>query len=214
MDKNSRLILVVDRGDLFQNDYFEGFRGESEINYESRILDRFSYIKRGIAENDPNHKQPIGYAMVINPTTKQVFAYRRAASDAKYQEKRLQGKWSWGVGGHIERSDSKSPNPIKESLVRELGEEVEINGSLELKVLGYINDEADEVGKVHFGILYIAETNSTIINLKDQEADIGEYKTIDELEKICSSDEFIVEGWSKISLGPLKDYLNNKNFGK
>jgi predicted NUDIX family phosphoesterase len=207
--KSEKLIMVVEREILLGNDSFQGFRPQNQTDYESRILDNFKYMKRGLAEENPTHKQPIGYAMIVNPSLKQIFTYQRSAKDSNYAEKRLQGKWSWGVGGHIEKFDIENGNPLHASMLRELEEEVSINGSINLRVIGYINDDYNYVGKVHFGVLYVVETDSRIVTPKDSEIDNGKLRTIDELEKICSSSDFAVEEWSRISLEPLKQYFSD-----
>ena len=207
MNKGDKMIMVVKRDHLFQDDCFEGFKGYEEIDYSSRILKNFEYKKRKLAEKDSLYKQPIGYCLIVNPELKQAFAYQRSSEDSKYFEKRLQGKWSWGLGGHIGQSDAKEGNPIHSSMLRELKEEVEVEMKRKPKVLGYINDDRDEVGKVHFGILYLIETNSKIVKPKDLEINRGELMPIEKLERICSSPDFIVEEWSKMSLDPLKSYL-------
>ena len=57
--------------------------------------------------------------------------------------------------------------------------------------------------------MYIVETNSAAVKPKDAEIDNGKLRTIEELEEICSSPEFTVEEWSRISLKPLKQYLQS-----
>jgi len=200
-------IMVVERRILLEDSPFEGFRPQNEVDYESKILKHFKYMERSLAEKDPNYKQPISYAMIVNPKLKQIFAYQRSTEDSNYAEKRLQGKWSWGVGGHIEKFDTKNGNPLRTSMLRELDEEVYINGCIKPKLLGYINDDSNDVGKVHFGVLYIIETDAKSIRPKDSEIDNGKLRPISELEKICTSPQFSVEEWSRISLEPLKQYL-------
>lgn len=202
-----RLIMVVDRKTLFGNDHFEGFRPFNEIDYEAKILTNFKYMEEDSADKDPTYKQPIRYVMIVNPTLKKVFAYQRSKQD---HETRLRGKWSWGIGGHVEKLDIKSKNPIHTSMLRELKEEAGINSSINPKVLGYINLEFD-VHAVHFGILYIIETDSKVIKSEDPEITNGRFRTIEELNKICSSPKFIVEEWSRISLEQLKSYLLKTN---
>ena len=202
---NDKEIMVVPKRDLFDNNYFEGFMKKNSVDYEGRILSNFVYMQRSLAENSPEYKQPVGYALIINPKTKKIFVYQRA-KDKDYNEKRLQGNWSWGLGGHIEKMDD-AKNPIHSSMLRELEEEVYIDGDINLKVLGYINDDSNSVGKVHFGVLYLIETNSDVTP-KDAEIASGRFMDINELEKICSSNQ-AVDGWSKISFGPLKEYLDN-----
>ena len=115
-----QLTMVVPREVLLGRDYFEGFRGGGEVDYESRILNNYKYQLRDQAEEDPHWKQPIAYALIVNPRLRLVFAYRRSKSEDQYPEKRLQGKWSWGVGGHIDKADLEQGNPIQASLAREI----------------------------------------------------------------------------------------------
>ncbi|MDP4012146.1 MAG: NUDIX domain-containing protein [Candidatus Nanoarchaeia archaeon] len=211
MDKMDKQIMVIERMLLFNNDEFQGFKSHHKVNYESRILSNLKYIRRGDAEEDPSHKQPIGYALVVNPSTKKVFAYQRASKDKHYTEKRLQGKWSWGVGGHIDLQDSSNGNPIKISLLRELKEELEMPSNINVKTLGYVNDDSDKVGEVHFGILYLIEVQTDDIKPKAKEMSQGKMISLSELEEICNNPECNVEGWSKIAIEPLKEYFNSKN---
>ncbi len=209
MGKDDSLIMIVRKQDLFQGNLFQGFSAHHVQDYESRILQNYGFMTRKFAEDDPNYKQPIAYSMIVNPNTEQVFAFQRSQQYKNYPEKRLQGKWSWGVGGHIEKTDSKNANPIKDSMSREINEEVKIYGKFDPFVLGYINDDSNKVGEVHFGILYLIETDARKIQPKDPEIAEGRLRTIDELEKICASEEFKVESWSRIALNPLRHYLKN-----
>lgn len=210
-----QLIMVVGRESLFgesNKHYFQGFKQHKEVDYEKIILENFGWMQRRLVEDNPNFKQPIAYTLIVNPSLKKVFAYQRAEEDKHYGEKRLQGKWSLGVGGHIEMKDilGKSENPIKASLERELGkEEVEfVDGEIfNLDVFGYINNDLDDVGKVHFGILYLAETGATVVKPRDPEIRHGELLSLSELEKIRVSQECKVEGWSEIAFEPLEAYL-------
>ncbi len=212
--KSEQIIMVVDKQILFQNNYFEGFLSQDKamqdkVNFESRILNNYSYMKRGLAEVDPNHKQPVGYGIIVNLKLKKVFVYQRSKKDINCNEKRLQGKFSIGVGGHIEKFDTEKGNPLHTSMLRELNEEVHLEGDVKLKVLGYINEDLDDVGKVHFGILYLIETTSFFVNPKDPEIDNGKLMTIEEFEKICTLPNSSVEKWSTIALLPLKEYIEN-----
>lgn len=209
MDKDNQIIMTVRRDVLFyfDRDYFKGYCGKS-VDFESRILSNTEWMRRGDAEVDPSHKQPIGYCLVINPDLKKVFAYKRESKDQNYHEKRLQGKWSWGVGGHIEQKDLKG-NPLRESMRRELEEEIEMDGKIyAILPFGYINDDSDDVGKVHFGIVYAALTDSKAVKpSQDHENEKGELINLNQLEEILSSPENIVETWSKIAMPSLIKYL-------
>jgi len=205
---DDQTILVVEKDLLFGNgnDYFQGFRKAGQVDYERRILEGRRWMWRGIAEENQHFKQPIPYAMIVNPFEQKVFAFKRAKK-GKYDEKRLQDKWSWGVGGHVEPSD-QAENPLEAGFLREIGEEVEIVGTIIGKsVVGYINDDLDDVGKVHFGLLYVVETNGILITPKDPEIAEGRLMDVSELSQMCEAADIIVENWSRIALNPLEAYL-------
>lgn len=210
MDKLDKQIIVVPKDRLFGNEFFEGFKSHEEIDYEARILSNLKSMRRGDAEEDPSHKQPIGYGLIVNPKNKTVFAYQRSSKDEDYIEKKLQGKWSWGVGGHVEPLDG-TENPIRKNILRELNEEVKINGNIlgEPKVLGYIYHDHG-VHQVHFGILYVLELEGDAIP-KDPEIAQGKMVSLQELENICDSEDCDVEEWSRTALLPLRAYFNSVN---
>lgn len=131
--KKKKEIMVVKRKVLFgkgDEDCFEGFRPNGGVNYLDRILKKFDFFERDLAENDFSYKQPVGYAAIVNKNSGKIFVYQRARRDEHYQEKRLQGRWSWGLGGHIERQDVKKASPIMISVLRELQEEVKLEGQI------------------------------------------------------------------------------------
>jgi len=200
--------MVVKRDTLFAKEYFEGFKPAFGTDFENIIRGNFSYLERGIAEEDSNYKQPISYCMIVNPVLQKTFLYQRSLKDHKYFEKRLQGRWSWGLGGHIEKVDaSEGRNPLHASLLRELDEEVQLEIKGEPQLLGFINYDNDKVGEVHFGILYLLETDSNKVIIKDPEIGQGKLATLQEIETVSLSPEHIVEDWSKISLPSLRSYL-------
>jgi predicted NUDIX family phosphoesterase len=198
MKKEEELIMVIKKGKLFQKDYFEGFSLSNEVDFKSRILEGFEYLKRKDVENNEDYKQPISYVVLINEN-KSVFVYQRAEKDKDYTEKRLQGKWSIGIGGHIDKEDEIAKDPIKSSVLREIEEEVTAEIK-DLKLFGYINDDSNSVGKVHFGLLYIAKVFGDV-NPKDSEIRTSEMMEIEYLKNIE------MEVWSKVSLKALGELL-------
>ena len=205
-EKYNELIMAVKRDDLFDGDDFQGFKKAKNKDFQGIILDNYEYVKRGEAEEDESLKQPIGYSVLVDENGR-VFAYQRAKKDDAYTEKRLQGKWSWGVGGHVDKVDDKSKNPIKASMMRELEEEVVINGDLkEMLVLGYINDDSDSVGRVHFGVLYMVKIDGGVES-GDGEITNEDFRTVSQLKEIVDDGDNEVEEWSKIALELLEEIL-------
>jgi predicted NUDIX family phosphoesterase len=203
MDRDERPIMVVERRILLGDGAFQGFLPADRLDYEARIRANARYLPRGRAEGDPAFKQPIAYAVVANPATGGVFAYQRSSAAADYDEGRLRGRWSWGVGGHIEAADGRGDRPIRASLEREIREEVAIEGDLAFTVLGYINDDLTPVGAVHFGILYLAETDAATALPRSPEIARGGFRPVEELAAIVDDPACTVESWSAIALPPL-----------
>ena len=196
-------IMVVDREVLLGERYFREFSPASEYDYESIILGNYRFANRREAEEDPFLKQPVGYCVVVNPKRGTILTYRRAEEEASYEEGRLRGRWSVGIGGHVEPPDSDEPNPIEASMMREIREELEWNGRLELQLLGYINDDVDMVGKVHFGLLYLLQTRASIIKPRSKEIAEAGMVAMAELGEMMREGSRVFEGWSRIAYDPV-----------
>ncbi len=208
MGKDDMIIMALPVETLFSlSPLFEGFQAHHVFDYESHILQNGMYKRRGDLENDPTHKHPIPYVLIVNPPKAFIYAYQRSSEKKDAHESRLHGKWSWGVGGHVEKEDGVHRNPLRLCLEREVKEEIEIKGNVHsVKILGYINN-SDSVGLVHFGILYLLETDAEEVNPRDKEMKQGKLVSFSELEQICHSSDCTVEAWSQIALEPLKKYF-------
>jgi len=119
-----------------------------------KIIQNGLFRKRSEMEEDPSFKQIIPYAIISNKGS--YFIFKRTSGQT---EKRLHNKFSLGVGGHMNPGnpkDSKEQYLLNE-LKRELFEEVKLlNGCLieDIEFVGFINDDAIPVGRVHIGLLY------------------------------------------------------------
>ncbi|MDO4814543.1 MAG: DNA mismatch repair protein MutT [Gemella sp.] len=159
MSKFDEQILVVDREILFNNEKnnFNGFISHDDKRF-SEIVSIFSNVevkRRGDMEENPEYKQLIGYAIVKDRSTNDVLVYTRLTGGG---ESRLHGKASVGVGGHMNMVEDKTIDEvIKINISRELEEEIGVSFEEnldELVCLGLINDDTNEVGKVHIGLVY------------------------------------------------------------
>lgn len=87
--------------------------------------------------------------------------YRR---EKRVKEGRLAGLKSIGIGGHIDREDAEASATFEEiykkALWRELSEEIHGITIKDLEFpqfIGWINDESNPVGQVHFGAVHVLE---------------------------------------------------------
>ncbi len=201
----AKKALVVSRNVLFEEGYFQGFIDTSQRNFVPIILQNSSYMEReDKLEQDESVQQIIPYVWIVNPVTKKVFIYKRTTTK-DYKEERLKGKLSGGIGGHIDETDSG--HPIIDAMMRELREEVSMDVYPTPRVVGYINDDTDSVGRVHFGVVAIAETTREV-KKGDDEMSEGRFYSIGELEELFQNPQgFIVENWTKFSWPFVKQYL-------
>ena len=180
----------------------------SEADFESIILESYEYMIRWDAEVNFEYKQPIPYAIVLNENN-QIFVYKRGWAGSNAGESRLHEKIAIWVGGHIEREDEDSENILKDSLIREIEEELNIapENILETFPIGYINSEEDEVSKVHLGIAYIAKVKNSQFELLDGELDNWEFVSYETLMQMCKSGDYDVEAWTQLIAPEVQKYI-------
>ena len=205
--------LVVERNILFKDKYFQGFLSVDEYDFLSLILEYFEYHLRGDElENNNLLQQIIPYVWIVNPIERKVFAYRRASGKQNYREIRLMNKVSCGVGGHIDREDLvKVEDVIIRAMMRELQEEVVMSNYPKPKIVGYLNDDSDGVGKVHFGVVALVEVHEDVKKGDDEMVE-GKFYSIDGLERLFSDSNVEVESWTRISWPFVKGYLKSLNY--
>jgi predicted NUDIX family phosphoesterase len=213
MGKMDAQIVCINRKDLFNNDQFNGFMPADKAAFEARIVAAAHAQRRGDVEEDASVKQLIGYAVLVHRETNTVFAFQRSADPAKYSEKRLHGKWCWGVGGHTEATED-GIEAVEAALRRELKEEVGVASGYSLSLLGFINDDNDAVGSVHFGLLYAVEMESPAIGAGDGEIAHGSFVPIDRLGDIVKAPDANVESWSRIAIVPLERLMGKRASGR
>lgn len=136
------------------------------------------FEKRALLEQDYSYKQLIAYALVFNDKGK-VLTYQRCGS-----EKRLNGIWSAGIGGHVTDEDRQiTPyNTLLQGLKREFSEEIGLelqDGDVEL--LGMINEEETEVGHCHTGVVFRVNVASEQMRF-DTEIGLPQWKNLEELD--------------------------------
>lgn len=201
MSKGKREVLVIETKVLFQLiNYFQGFSIRNP-DLLGILENNSTWLDKEEAEKNPKFKQLVGYCAIINQDGK-IFVYRRATKNEDYSEKRLQGKLSIGIGGHIEHCDSNGhKGMIASSILREIKEEVFIDGEIkEVELLGIINDDTNPVGQVHFGLFMAVRTNTSQVSPKDPEIAWGNLKSLKAIKILFKVEQNDVENWSLIGL--------------
>jgi len=214
-------ILSISIESIFDNgrNYFNGFLTNYFFSldpfHEATIRNKLLHEKLA-AERDCSRKQIIPYIIVRNEHG-QVLTYRRKNGVG---DPRLQEKYSIGVGGHIEEDDVEFSleETILKCTLREVREELGIPDGMKdseisdlLCIEGYVNDDSNEVGRMHFGIVILFNITNEIaelINIPAEEAlELAGFKGTKELEDLLQ-DGANFEDWSKIIIPALNRIHN------
>lgn len=187
MNKMDEIILAAPRSDVFQNEMltFQGVNSEDEriVNIMAQIEAHFFEIRRGDAEEDPRFKQPIPYVVIRRDD--EVFVYERLTGGG---ESRLHNKLSLGFGGHMNPMEGAASfsEVLKQNTDRELAEELYIReeDKQNIVTLGLINDDENDVGKVHIGILSALQLASAAqVEVKEKDQIAGRWMKLSELKE-------------------------------
>lgn len=153
------------------------------------------FLPRPEAEADPTYKQIISYVIIRRGN--EVFSTRRLN---KGGESRLHGLISLGIGGHINPID-ECDDILEHGMRRELEEEVALSAEpLSLTPLGFINDDGNDVGRVHLGMLSVMDVPlHCTVTVRETEKLVGSWLSITSLSSLASE----METWSQIACAAL-----------
>jgi predicted NUDIX family phosphoesterase len=171
------------------------------------ILANESFRPRAQCEEDPSYKQIIPY--VICRHSNRFLVMQRTS---RQTEKRLHGKISIGIGGHINDLETRgsAQNIIHAGLERELEEEIHLHGRrLSLDLAGIISDDSTPVGQVHMGLVFLLETDSPEFTVNEPDLMTAEWATLEELR--ARHDR--METWSQIVLDEVLDQVGRRVLG-
>lgn len=196
-------ILVVPRSAFDRLGSFEGLCFEPD-RYMTAFLDpaRNLFLPRGAAEQDPTHKQLIPYLVLHHGD--RVLCYTRGKSGG---EARLHAKMSIGIGGHINDGDTHAEHfdeaAYFRAVERELHEELEIRGGYGQRIAALLNDDSNDVGRVHLGVVHLIEVESP--EIQPREDAIRDLAFLSAAELTPRHDH--LESWSQICARNLERLL-------
>jgi len=168
-------------------------------------------------ETDPSMQQIIMYGFVQRNDGR--FLLYQRGEEGKYDESRVAGKVSVGIGGHMEPIDFT----LITSFYRELDEEAEIlvdgeplntrdrDGKLNIPLIkkyirvspiGLIKDGRDKVGMMHIGVVckIVPKAENVTIGMKTESGESVSYIYIDTetYRKMQQTGQINPEGWTDI----------------
>jgi predicted NUDIX family phosphoesterase len=193
-------VLVIKRSLFDELGSFQGLNFEPR-KYLEAILSRGNnfFLRRALAEKDPTHKQIIPYVLLAHGD--KVLFYVRGK---KAGEQRLVAKGSIGIGGHMNETDESlfalDEAAYRAGVEREVGEEILIQPKFEDQIVALLNDDSNEVGQVHLGIVHVFRLAEP--KVKKNESMITELAFLSREELAARRDS--LETWSQICLDSLE----------
>lgn len=205
-------ILVVRRAHLF-SELSPAWHGLKEVNFDHYmhiINHKKEFHPRSLMEIDPAYKQIIPYLIFVHDNHYFLMQRKSTAS-----ENRLADKLTLGIGGHIRQEDLSFEALAKEDkqedslfawAKREFHEEVRYEGNLMVKPLGILNDDSNDVGKVHIGFVFLLEGDQSQITVKS-ELKSGTLVPLAE----CIAQRESMESWSQFVVDFLQKKITKDN---
>ena len=181
-------VLVVPTASLGDITARDGLITGREQEVMSLIAAESLFLPRSIAEESPEYRQIIPYVAIVRGD--EVFATRRLNQGG---ERRLHGKVSLGVGGHINEIDRADGSWLMNGLLRELAEEVSVADFGRLTLRGLINNSSNAVGNVHLGFFFTLTTGGAVA-VRETEKLSGSFLPMAELSDHTEN----METWSQI----------------
>ncbi len=196
-------VLVIERKVLEQVGMFQGLTFDVE-----RYLREFfvqgvpRFMPRSQVEENPAYKQLIPYVLMSYQDKYLSYVRGRRAG-----ETRLVGNRSIGIGGHINPADDM---PLFDTdfyetyltaVKREVAEEVSVETSHTDSIVALLNDESNEVGSVHLGIVHHWVLNAPNVSKREQMITQMAFMTPAELQEVRDT----LETWSGLCLTRLAE---------
>jgi len=196
-------VLVVPTEVFHRLGHFQGFTRDVDRYLDDLFSpEHVSYRPRHEVEEDPGFKQLIPYVIFRHRDEngrQTVFQYTRGTGQG---EGRLHRKRSVGIGGHISAIDAGSDangNPYEEGMRRELEEEVIVETSYTAHLVGLINDDQTEVGRVHLGVVHRFDVEDPAVRPREDEIIKSGFRPVEEILADLSG----FETWSVICMEAL-----------
>ena len=192
-------VLVVERKVLEQVGMFQGLTLDVE-RYLSRLFAPgiLSFMPRPQAEADPAYKQLIPYVIMSN--NGRYLSYVRGK---RAGETRLLGLRSIGIGGHINPVDNEVPlfdTDFRQmygiAVEREVAEEVSVEANHTDQIVALLNDDSNEVGSVHLGVVHYWILDAPKVSRREQMITQMAFMSPAELRELRDT----METWSQLCL--------------
>jgi predicted NUDIX family phosphoesterase len=184
-------VLVLPRADVPGGCDFRGIRLANEATLDAlrtAAAVHGRYLERAVAEEDPDHKQLIPYVVVRDGD--KVFLMERTDAGG---DRRLHGKASIGVGGHLNPVDD-GEDALMAGLRREWTEELVAGWTPDFRLVGMLNDDTNPVGAVHLGVVFEVDAAGRPIEVRERDKLMGGFATAETVRAAWDR----LETWSQL----------------
>jgi predicted NUDIX family phosphoesterase len=178
-------VLVVPRGSVVPGRGWRGIRPADLTQVLATVAREGRFAPRAAMELDPAFKQIIPY-LVLRDGERYFLMHRsRAGGDARLYEKA-----SIGVGGHLEPGD----RDLAGGLAREWREELVADFDPEPRFIGLLNDDRTGVGRVHLGVVFVADARGRPVAVRETDKLSGAFAAPAEVRAVGDR----LETWSQL----------------
>jgi predicted NUDIX family phosphoesterase len=191
-DPPAELVYVVPRSAVIPGTGWHGVRTEGISTVLAAIERAGRFEPRPAMEADPGFKQIIPYLVLRDDRRYFLMRRSRAGADA-----RLHDRWSIGVGGHLNPGD----RDLAGGLAREWREELVAGFEPDFRLVGLLNDDETEVGRVHLGAVFVADAGGRPVAIREDDKLTGAFADPAEVRAVVDR----LETWSSLVFAFLED---------
>lgn len=190
---SDELVYVVPRGALPEECRWYGLRTDGLDGFVAAVERDGRYEPRAGMELDPSFKQIIPYLVLRDGPRYFLMQRTQGGGDA-----RLHGRYSIGVGGHLNPGDGGLTGGLR----REWHEELIAEFLPDFRLAALLNDDTTPVGAVHLGAVYVADVEGRSVAIRETHKLTGGFAEPAEVSAVADR----LETWSRLAF----DFLESR----
>ncbi|MGZ8515260.1 MAG: NUDIX domain-containing protein [Candidatus Limnocylindrales bacterium] len=159
-------VFVVPRAAVPDAAAWHGLRTTDLDAFVAGVERDGRYEPRPTMEQDPSFKQIIPYLVLRDGSRYFLMQRTNAGGDP-----RLHGRYSIGVGGHLNPGDGG----LLGGLRREWDEELIADFVPSFRLVALLNDDTTAVGSVHLGAVYLADAAGRSVAIRETDKLTGDF---------------------------------------
>lgn len=185
-------VLVVPRASVVDGEGWRGVRADGFERVIAAVVREGRFVPRPVAETDRSLKQIIPYVVLRDGDAYFLMRRTTAGGDA-----RLHDRYSIGVGGHLNPGDVD----VHGGLLREWAEEIEADFVPDFRAVGLLNDDTNDVGAVHLGVVFLADVGGRRVAVRETDKLTGSFATPADVRAVRDR----LETWSELVFDHLEE---------